>query len=154
MIIGRVFLNIRKQNSSSAESRGIAYWLSETPYSRVGLAPQRVGEGVNTEGCLMNDEHSTHASIHQTSPEVIPAKSGERHRENERKANRDWQVILVLPHYEFVLVQICDIDTARAPLLLLKNHPAEMRVPKALVNCIRVLRRKLGNSDHAHAGKF
>mmetsp|Transcript_19715 Transcript_19715/g.28695 ORF Transcript_19715/g.28695 Transcript_19715/m.28695 type:complete len:337 (-) Transcript_19715:31-1041(-) len=108
-------------------------------FSRVGLAPQRVSKGVHTESCLVNDERSTHASIHHSSPEVIPAERGHHNRENKGKADRDWEVVLVLPHYEFVLVQISDIDSARAPLFLLEHHPANMSVPEPLMNCIRVL---------------
>lgn len=108
-------------------------------YGGVCLRSERMCKGVDTECCLMDKEHSTHTGINQSTPKVTPKQSCDGDRNNKSKCDCNRQVVSVLPHHKFVLVQVSDIDAARASGILLEYHPADVCIPKALVDCIRIL---------------
>lgn len=63
-----------------------------------------MSQGVHTESRLLNESDTKNASIDKASEPVAPAKTANKHREDEAHEEDDGKVILVLPHDYRILV--------------------------------------------------
>eukprot|EP00187_Rhodella_violacea_P018474 CAMPEP_0184734054 /NCGR_PEP_ID=MMETSP0314-20130426/59356_1 /TAXON_ID=38298 /ORGANISM="Rhodella maculata, Strain CCMP 736" /LENGTH=444 /DNA_ID=CAMNT_0027200953 /DNA_START=196 /DNA_END=1528 /DNA_ORIENTATION=- len=105
----------------------------------VGLLAEGVGEGVDAEGRLVDEEHPAEAGVDEGAPEVAPAEVADGAGEDEAEEEGDPDVVLVLELEDLGGVEVGDVDAAGAVLVLLENHPPEVRIPEALVDGVRVL---------------
>ncbi|KAI0564762.1 stearoyl-CoA desaturase Delta-9 fatty acid desaturase [Gracilaria domingensis] len=105
----------------------------------VGLHAKRVRQAVDAERGLVHKEHAPKAGVHQRAPKIVPAQGSHRQRKNEPKQQRNGQVVAVLEHDAAMGVEVADVDAPRPSRVLLEHHPANVRVPEALVHGVRIL---------------
>ena len=104
-----------------------------------GLLSDPVGERVDAESGLLDEENAEDAGVNETAKPVIPTEAADSRGEDKRHSDNGLQIVLVLPDYNGILVQICDIGAAHLLGVLLENHPANVRVEEALANRVGVL---------------
>ena len=104
-----------------------------------GLVTKPMGERVDAEGGLLDEEDTEDTSVDKAALPVIPQKSRDSRGEDETHEDDDLDVVLVLPNDDGVLVQVGDVGTADALGVLLHNHPPKMAVEKTLANAVGVL---------------
>lgn len=103
------------------------------------LVTEPVGQRVDAEGSLLNEEDSENTSVNKSSHPVTPAETGNEAREDHSHEDDGLDVVPVLPDDNRVIVQVGDIGTANSLWVLLHDHPSDMRVEKALANGVWVL---------------
>ena len=103
-----------------------------------GLITKPVGEGVDAECGLLNEEDSEDASVDEAAQEVVPSKAAEDGGEQEAHEEDDLEVVTVLPDDDWVFIQVTDIDPARTLWVLLHDHPAEVRVEETFADGVGV----------------
>ena len=103
-----------------------------------GLVAEPVGEGVDAEGGLLDEEDAEDTGVDEATEEVVPSKTTKEGREDEAHEEDDLQVMPVLPDDNWVLVQITDVCAAGALWVLLHDHPAEVGVEETLTDGVGV----------------
>ena len=87
-----------------------------------------MGEGVDAECGLLDEEDAENACVDEAAEPVTPTYASHNHGENETHEKDDFQVVLVLPYYDGILVQIADVGTTDAFWVLFHQHPAKVAV--------------------------
>lgn len=103
------------------------------------LVTEPVSKRVDAEGCLLDDENSQNSSVDEATHPVTPSETADEHREDHSHGDHGLDVVAVLPHDNWVLVEISDVGTADTLGVLLHDHPSEMRVQEALADGVWVL---------------
>lgn len=91
-----------------------------------GLVAEPVRERVDAEGRLLDDEEAQDAGVDEPAEPVAPGEAGDGAGEEERHAEGDGDVVLVLVHDEGVVVEVCDVDAPDRFRVLLEHHPAHV----------------------------
>lgn len=102
------------------------------------LVTEPVGQRVDTEGSLLDEENTQDTSIHKTTPPVTPAKTSDHHGENETHERDDFNVVAVLELNNGVLVQVGDVSAADTLGVLLHDHPSQVRVQETLADGVGI----------------
>jgi hypothetical protein len=90
------------------------------------LITEPVGQGVDAEGGLLNEEDSEDSSVDESTGPVSPSKTSHKAREDHSHEDNGLDVVSVLPDNDRVVIQIGDIGTANAFWVLLHDHPSKM----------------------------
>ena len=104
-----------------------------------GLVTKPMGQGVDAEGGLLDEEDAEDASVDESSLPVSPSEAGDEAREDQAHEDDGLDVVSVLPNHDRIIVQIRDVCSADALWVLLHDHPAEVRVEEALADGVWVL---------------
>lgn len=104
-----------------------------------GLVTEPVGQRVDAEGGLLDEEDAEDAGVDVATPPVTPAETGNESREDQAHEEDDLEVVLVLPDNNGILVQVGDVGTANTLGVLLHDHPADVAVEQALADAVGVL---------------
>lgn len=102
------------------------------------LLADPVGERVNAEGSLLDEEDAKDSCIHKPARPIAPAQACHESRYSQAHRHENLQVVTVLPYHNGVCMEVRDIRTTDPLRVLLHNHPADMRVEQALANRVRV----------------
>ncbi len=92
------------------------------------LVTEPMGQGVDTECCLLDEEYSQDASVDEAAPPIAPSKTSNKHGEANAHEEYRLDVIAVLPNDNGVIIKIRDISTADPLRILLHDHPPKVRV--------------------------
>lgn len=103
------------------------------------LVSEVVGERVDAEGGLLNDEDAENTGVNESTVPITPTKTSNHGGKQEAHEHNNVEVVLVLPNDNGVLVEIRNVGTSDTLGVLLHDHPAEMRVQKSLANGIGIL---------------
>lgn len=103
------------------------------------LVTEPMGQRVDAEGGLLDEEDSQNTSVDESSHPITPAKTGNEAREDHTHEDDDLDVIAMLPDNDRIIVQVGDVRTANALWVLLHDHPADVRIEKTFSNGIWVL---------------
>ena len=103
------------------------------------LVAEPVGERVDAEGGLLDEEDTEDASIDESAKVVAPAETSNESGEDKAHEEDNLEIIFVLPNDDGVLVEITDIGTADPLWVLLHDHPTEVGVEQALADRVWVL---------------
>lgn len=103
------------------------------------LVTEPVGQRVDTEGGLLDEEDSEDTSVDESSHPVTPSETGNEAREDHAHEDDGLDIVAVLPDDNRVIVQVGDVGAANSLWVLLHDHPSDMRVEKALANGVWVL---------------
>src|SRR5437667_4000751 len=87
----------------------------------------------------MKDDDDTQADGHDESAQRMPDPPGDKHRQNESSANRPPLMVIMLMRDELRSAQVLHIVVVGA--VPPKQDPADMRVPKALVDAVGIMLR-------------
>lgn len=104
-----------------------------------GLLSEPVGQTVDTEGCLLDEEDAEDTGVHIAAPPVTPAKTGDHGREHNTHKDDGLDEVQVLPDDDGVLVEVGDVGSADSLGVLLHDHPANVAVHEALPHRVGVL---------------
>ncbi|KAL2292658.1 hypothetical protein FJTKL_07760 [Diaporthe vaccinii] len=96
-----------------------------------GLIPEPVGQTVDTEGCLLDEEDAEDPGINIAAPPVTPAKTGDQGREHNAHEDDGLDEVQVLPDDDGVLVEVGDVGSADSLGVLLHDHPTDVAVHQA-----------------------
>lgn len=102
-----------------------------------GSIAKPVGQRVDTEGRMVNEEESASAGVEETAAPVSPTKTCNCHGHDETHDENERNVVLVLPSHYGALVEIADVritDLASG----FPEHPANVGPPEALVSVVGV----------------
>ena len=97
-----------------------------------------MGERVDAECGLLDEEDSEDASVDEAAQEVIPNKAAEDGGEEEAHEEDDLEVMTVLPNDDWVFIQVTDINAACTLWVLLHDHPSEVRVEETLADGVGI----------------
>ncbi len=103
------------------------------------LVTEPVGQGVDTEGGLLDEEDSENASVDETTHPVSPSKTSDEAREDHSHKDNGLDVVAMLPNNDRVIVQVRDIGTTNALWVLLHDHPSDVGVEKTFSNGVWIL---------------
>lgn len=103
------------------------------------LVAEPVGEGVDAEGGLLDEEDAEDTSVDEAAEPVTPAETRDEAREDEAHEEDALEVVAVLPDHDGVVVQVGDVGTADTLGVLLHDHPSEVGVEQALSDGVGVL---------------
>lgn len=98
-----------------------------------------MGQAVDTESSLLDEEDSENTAVDEATEEVAPAETADEHREDQGHENDRLDVVTVLPDDDGILVEVGDISAADAAGVLLHDHPADVAVKEALADGIGIL---------------
>jgi hypothetical protein len=104
-----------------------------------GLVAEPVGQRVDAEGGLLDEEDAQDAGVDEAALPVAPAEASDEAGEDQAHEDDGLDVVAVLPDDDGVVVQVRDVGTADALGVLLHDHPAEVRVEQALPDGVGVL---------------
>lgn len=104
-----------------------------------GLVTEPVSKRVDAESSLLNEADAQNAAIDKASPPVVEQKTTEQSRKDQTHEDDTFQIVLVLPDDDGVLVEIGDVGTSSTLGILLEHHPSQMRVEETLANRVGVL---------------
>lgn len=104
-----------------------------------GLITEPMGQRVDAESSLLDEEDSEDTGIDKSTDPVTPAKTSNKSREDQPHKDNNPQVVLMLPDNNRVFIQVGNIGAANTLRVLLHDHPPQMRVHKTLANTIGVL---------------
>lgn len=96
------------------------------------LLTEPVGQGVDAESGLLDEEDTQNASIDVAAKPVTPADASNQSREDKGHKDDTLYEVPVLPDNDGVLVEIGDIGTTSTLRVLLDDHPANVAVQKTL----------------------
>lgn len=99
-----------------------------------------MGQRVDTKCRLLDKAAAQNAGEDQPALPVTP-DAAHNGREDPGHGDDGEDVMPVLPHDEWVLVEIGDVGAADALGVLVEYHPAHVRVREALLDRVRVLVR-------------
>jgi len=137
-VVGREFVvevvvTLTKSNKSSdgvvTRRVSVVEWLVSEP----------MGQGVDTEGGLLNEEDTEDTGVDETTEPVSPSNTGDKHGEDQSHEDDGLDVVAVLPDDDWVIVEVRDIGTADSLWVLLHDHPSDVGVEKALADRVWVL---------------
>jgi hypothetical protein len=103
------------------------------------LVTEPVGQRVDAEGGLLDEEDAEDTGIDEATHPVTPKETSNSRGEDETHEDDDLDVVLVLPDNDGVLVEVGDVGAADALGVLLHDHPAKMAVQEALADAVGVL---------------
>lgn len=98
-----------------------------------------MGDRIDAEGGLLDDENSEDSGIDETTLPVTPTKTSDEHGEHDTHDEDDAEEVLVLPSDNWALIQIGNVSSAHSLWVLSHDHPSEMRVQKALADGVWIL---------------
>lgn len=104
-----------------------------------GLVTEPVGQTVDTECCLLDEEDAEDTSIDITTPPVTPTETGNQGREHYAHEDDGLDEVEVLPDDDGILVEVGDIGSADSLGVLLHHHPTDVAVHQALPHRVGVL---------------
>lgn len=104
-----------------------------------GLVSEPVGEGVDAEGGLLDEEDTQDAGVDETTEPVTPAETSNQHGNDETHGEDDLEVVAVLPDDDGVLVQVGNVGAADPLRVLLHDHPAQVGVEETLADGVGIL---------------
>lgn len=104
-----------------------------------GLITKPMGQRVDAEGSLLNEEYTEDTGIDKPTDPVTPPETSNKSWEYQSHEDNNPEVVLVLPNDNRILVQVGNVGSANPLGVLLHNHPPQMRVHKTLADTIRVL---------------
>lgn len=90
------------------------------------LVTEPVGQRVDAEGGLLDEEDSENASVDEAAHPVSPSKTSYKAREDHAHEDNGLDVVAVLPNDDRVIVQVRDIGTTNALWVLLHDHPSDV----------------------------
>lgn len=103
-----------------------------------GLVAEPVGQGVDTEGGLLDDKDAQDAGVDKSSPPITPAETGNQAGEDHAHEDDGLDVVAVLPDDNGVIIEIGDVGAANTLGVLLHDHPAKVGVDEALADGVWV----------------
>ena len=103
------------------------------------LVAEPVGQRVDAEGCLLNEEDSKDSCVDEPTHPITPSKTSDQAREDHSHEYNGFDIVAVLPNDNRVIVQIGDIGTTNALWVLLHDHPSKVGVEETLSNRVWVL---------------
>jgi hypothetical protein len=106
-----------------------------------GLVTEPVGQAVDAEGGLLDEEDAEDTGVDEAAPPVVPAETADESRNDQGHGDDALDVVAVLPDDDGVLVQVGDVGAANAARVLLHDHPADVAVEQALANRVGILVR-------------
>lgn len=132
-LVVEIMVSLTKGNKSSNDviSRGIAVIKR--------LVAEPMGQGVHTEGSLLNKEYTEDTGVDKPTNPVTPSKTSNKSWEDQSHEDNNPKVVLVLPNDNGILVQVGNVCSANSLGVLLHNHPSQMRVHKTLADTVWVL---------------
>ena len=103
------------------------------------LVAKPMGKRIDAEGGLLNEEDSKNACVDEAAHVITPAKTCNERWEDQTSENDDFQVVLVLPDNDWILIEIRNICSSYSFWVLLHQHPTEVRVEKTFADRVWVL---------------
>ena len=103
------------------------------------LVTEPVGDGVDAEGRLLDNEDPEDSGVDEATLPVSPSETADEHGEDHSHEDDGLQVVAMLPDDDGVIVEVGDVGAADALWVLLHDHPSEMRVEETLADGIWVL---------------
>jgi hypothetical protein len=98
-----------------------------------GGLSEPVGERVDAEGRVVNEEKTSGTGKEESSTVISPSESGDEGREDESHTDDEVDVPTVLPADDFVLRKIRNVgDSGLATRL--DEHPSDVRPPESFVS--------------------
>lgn len=104
-----------------------------------GLITEPMGQGVDAEGSLLNEEYTKDTGVDKSTDPVTPPETSNKSWEYQSHENNNPEIVLVLPNNNRIFVQVGNVGSANPLGVLLHNHPSQMRVHKTLADTVRVL---------------
>lgn len=104
-----------------------------------GLIAEPMGQRVDAEGSLLNEEYTEDTGIDKPTDPVTPPETSNKSWEYQSHEDNNPKIVLVLPNDNRILVQVGNVGSANPLGVLLHNHPSQMRVHKTLADTVRVL---------------
>ena len=105
----------------------------------VGLVAEVVGEGVDEEGGVVDEDDPGQGCIVVPAGKVTPAKAGNECRKGNGSKDDDEAVVVVLEDDHGVVVEVFNVGPANLLGVLLEHHPAKVGVEEALPHIVGVL---------------
>jgi len=90
------------------------------------LVTEPVGQRVDAEGGLLDEEDSENASVDEAPHPVSPSKTSHKAREDHAHEDNGLNVIAMLPNNDGVIVQVRNIGTTDTLWVLLHDHPSDV----------------------------
>ena len=90
------------------------------------LITEPVGQGVDAEGGLLNEEDSEDSSVDESTHPVTPSKAGNKAWEDHTHEDNGLDVVAMLPDNDGVIVQVRNIGTTDTLWVLLHDHPSDV----------------------------
>jgi len=87
-----------------------------------------MGQRVDTECGLLNEEDSKNASIDEATHPVTPSETSHESWHDQSHEQNNLDVVLVLPDHDWIFVQVRNVGSTDSLWVLLHDHPADMRV--------------------------
>ena len=78
------------------------------------LVTEPVRQGINTESGLLDEEDAKNAGIDEAAAPIGPTKTADEHGKDQSHEEDDFQIILVLPDYDGVLIEVGDVGLSRS----------------------------------------
>lgn len=103
------------------------------------LVSEPVSKRIYTEGSVVDEHQTEYSGVEVSASPVTPTKSSNEHREEESHSDGNLAVVAVLPHDDWVCVQVGNVGSANLLWVLLQNHPTEVRVPESLSDRVWIL---------------
>jgi hypothetical protein len=100
------------------------------------LVTQPMGKGIDTKSRLLKEEAPQDTRIDQAAFPITPTQSGDHHWEKHSESKNEFTIVFMLPHDDWVLVQVGDICPTTILGVLLQRHPHKVGVPHALPDTV------------------
>lgn len=97
-----------------------------------------VGQRVDAESGLLNEEELQDTCVDETSPVVAPEKTSNQAGEKHSGSHHEKQVVAMLKHNNGVSSQVRDVCSGSVLRVGNAQHPAHVRKPKTLSGIVRV----------------
>lgn len=97
-----------------------------------------MGKRVDAESCLLNDESAEDTCIDESTKPVTPKEAGHEHGEGQPHEEDHLEVVLMLPDYDRVLVEVGNISTTETLRVLLHQHPPDVGIEETFADRVRV----------------
>ena len=103
------------------------------------LVTKPMGQRVDAEGGLLDEEDSENSSVDESTLPVSPSKTSDKAREDHAHEYESLDIVAMLPNNNWIIIQIRNVRSPNALWVLLHDHPSEMRVEEALADRVWVL---------------
>jgi hypothetical protein len=90
------------------------------------LVTEPMGQGVDAEGGLLDEEDSEYTSVDETAHPVSPSKTSDEAREDHAHKDNGLDVVAMLPNNDRIVIQVRDIGTTNTLWVLLHDHPSDV----------------------------
>lgn len=104
-----------------------------------GLVAEPVGEGVDAERCLLDEEDTEDACVDESTEPVVPPKTCNERGEDEAHEEDNLEVVAMLPDNDRIFIQVADIGPPNSLGVLLHDHPTKVGVEETLANRVGIL---------------